>query len=190
MRPNPHLLFWLLCLFLLFACFASASVTYRYVRWSADPPAQESRSQIWVFGLHHVLRHLNADTVTGGPAPSPAPSAGAYPTGAGPYLVLINLLVLGLSYYVFSRLPRGDEPVHVLPILHVVVLDHARDPRSCRGDRLIFCFRLSRASAVSGAGFTLLQQAPEPRGGPCERRERFQADSKYDDLGEFTKATL
>ncbi len=66
MRPNPHLLFWLLCLFLLFACFASASVTYRYVRWSADPPTQESRSQIWVLGLHHVLRHLNADTVTGG----------------------------------------------------------------------------------------------------------------------------
>ena len=41
-RPNPHLLFWLICLFLMIACFFVAVVTWRYVGWSTD-----EKSMIW-----------------------------------------------------------------------------------------------------------------------------------------------
>ncbi len=143
MKSNPHPLFWLLCLFLLFACFWVAGVTRVYVRWATDLEKVELDTRIAYFlGFGHWLRFLNyevagrkadgrgddledADQNAPGDDPGLPPEVPAAPgafgdqkvqsgrqdetrcppaLGAGIYLLLINLVVLALAYYVFSRL--------------------------------------------------------------------------------------
>ncbi len=127
MRPNAHLLYWFFCLVLIFACFTVAGLTWTYVRWSADPSKTELDTRVLGFSLGHLLKALNCEV-----APSDGPSA-PYdpqarfrdpignesshmpPLGAGIYLVLINLVVLALSHYIFSNLLVAMRP-HLAPV--------------------------------------------------------------------------
>ena len=112
MQPNPHPLFWVLSLFLFFACFAIAGVTWVYVGWAADLKKLKLKRDIWFFGFGLRNRILNMEVAPDGycGAPSYDPQArfkhdppNTNPlmprVGAGVYLSLFNLLVLGVAYY-------------------------------------------------------------------------------------------
>jgi hypothetical protein len=122
MRPNAHILYWFLCLLLFFACFAVAGLTWAYIRWSTDPEKKVLRPRVAGVGFGHVLRALNCEIAPRGyhgdtydpqarfrePGGNPCPYPP--PLGAGIYLLLINLLVLGVSYYFFSYLLVAMRP--------------------------------------------------------------------------------
>ncbi len=61
MVPNPHPLFWLFSLFLFFACFAVAGVTWVYVSWAVDEKKLKLKRTIWYFGFGHANRILNIE---------------------------------------------------------------------------------------------------------------------------------
>jgi hypothetical protein len=114
MKPNPHLLYWFVCLFLFFACFAIAGLTWVYVHWSVDRGTNRLKPIVARLGFGHLLRELNCEFAPRGYAgppydpqarfrvPKGKPCSYPPPLGAGIYLVLINLSALVLSYYVFS----------------------------------------------------------------------------------------
>jgi hypothetical protein len=66
-KASPHLLFWLICLFLLAACVFVAMITVRYVEWSSDPKKYERNPSARWLALGHVLRWLNCDVAERGP---------------------------------------------------------------------------------------------------------------------------
>ena len=124
MRPNPHLLYWLLCLFLFMVCFGVAGLTWVYVRWLTDDEKMRLNARIgfrrFGLGFGHLMRSLNYEVAQEGFWETPFdpqsrfsdPTKNPYPPqlGAGIYLCLINLLVLGLACYVFFPLLVAMSP--------------------------------------------------------------------------------
>ena len=66
-KASPHLLFWLMCLFMLVACLIVAAITVRYVEWSSDPKKYERNPNARMFGFGHILRWFNCDVAERGP---------------------------------------------------------------------------------------------------------------------------
>ncbi len=121
MQPNPHPLFWVLSLFLFFACFAVAGVTWVYVCWAVDEKKLTLKRNIWFFGLGHANRILNMEVAPEGFAGNsynpqdrfehdPNTNLLMPRIGAGVYLSLANLLVLGVSYYFVAHLTMAILP--------------------------------------------------------------------------------
>lgn len=114
-RPNPHPVYWLVCLFLFSACFAVAALTWAYVRWSIDPAKTQRRPCVGPLRFGPLLRDLNCEVAPKGYAglaydpqarfrdPKGHMSPYPPPLGAGIYMASINLLALVLSWYVFSH---------------------------------------------------------------------------------------
>jgi hypothetical protein len=61
MRPNAHLLYWLIWLILVSTCFALAGLTWAYARWATDPRKTKLKNKIPFAGLGHMLRSLNIE---------------------------------------------------------------------------------------------------------------------------------
>ena len=119
-RPNPHMLFWILYWSLYLLCVVVAAFTWLYVDWSTDPKKTQLPANIGIPGLRHVLRHVLCEVDEGhhgGSAYDPQarfsdPRKNLYPppSGAGAYLALINVVVLGFSSYVFWHFAAAMAP--------------------------------------------------------------------------------
>ena len=119
MKPNPHLLFWLLCWFLLCACLLVAGVTMLYARWSSGLK-HKPHSRIAFIGFGHLLRPLICEVGGTEADLEPFDPQQRYrdrhqnpyrpPVGAGTHVAFINLLICGLSCYVFSHVIVAMSP--------------------------------------------------------------------------------
>ena len=144
--PNPHPLFWVLTLFLLFACFGVAGVTWVYVKWAADEKKLKLTDNLWFLGFGHALRLLNTEVAPEGfrgdsydpqrrfrsdPITNPLMPR----VGAGVYLPLFNLLVLGLSYYFIMHVVMAMAPYvtagHQARFVPIAVATNRRSGRDC-----------------------------------------------------------
>jgi hypothetical protein len=133
MRPNPFLLFWLVCLFLFFACLVIAYITWHYVIWSTDKQKYKRRSVFAFRWLRHILRWLNCEVAIKDSADrdvdprSKIPLGGRYdpqswfhdpqtnpfppPSGAGINVALLNVIACAMSWYILSHVIVGLSPI-------------------------------------------------------------------------------
>jgi hypothetical protein len=112
MRPNPHLLYWLIFLLLFLTCFGVAGLTWVYIRWSGDEK-KKLDARIGPFGFGHLMRTLNSEVErdTNRKKNSRPP-----PSGAGINLFLINLIIFGLTCYVYIPFLVAMGPYLSIPL--------------------------------------------------------------------------
>jgi hypothetical protein len=120
-RPSAHPLYSVICLALCVLCLLTAALTVVYVRWSVDPEKNTRlNANVWPFKFGHLVRMFNIEVDVGhrgayDPQKKYADEQVApFPPriGGGIYPLLMNLLVLGLSYYTFSFV----APAHPLQL--------------------------------------------------------------------------